>query len=562
MKPFVLLQGPYNPKTETYDTTETPYWTSSKDNILIYEKVVGSEDEEYNEDKDINEIFATYFPVGLQVYKTTDKYSETRTVPGNCYSYNVEKYPSMLPWRQRDYDAKSEVPKSWYDLKPHQLLLHRNKIWDEKKNNYYSYIPGTEKDYLIVKTSKGWDSDVLGEWNMISRDREGVPLYDTTTLKRVGITSSGESAKKWSSAYARVKGQPSGVWSRWLVPLYRPYPSLPPTTKFQKEMAKMLKDIGSDDVGRAQRIGRKANLYLASDFVPLLRKSVELWIKYSRLLGVDERPVLKMINYFKGSGIKELPTPDQLLKMFDTPFWKGQELSRQAEKLAKQQPDKWEEYQNKMIFPFSEVWGPNGGTEAQHIKYAQDYARWIFGTFLSPVQKEVLLTIGYGSRFNACLVSLDYFVNTPEFSEINKKRREIRDSVEPVLVRAKQWVEDLVHSPRFDKPPITHTPPDFRETHFGYFNTKEQLDNEMANPDDPANLGADYGSAVDGKSFRDFRPEYRSPSEMVSYWRIIDASLAKFASKASLKDIKDSIEFQLGMVQVTIQNMDALLAKK
>jgi hypothetical protein len=237
--------------------------------------------------------------------------------------------------------------------------------------------------------------------------------------------------------------------------------------------------------------------------------------------------------------------------------------SEQAERKAKLYPDDWEEYQDKMIFPFSEVWGPFGErTEEQHIKYSQDYARWIFGTFLSPVQKEVLITVGYGSRFNACLVSLDYFVNTPEFSEINKKRREIRDSVEPILQRAKKWVEDLVDSPRFDKPPLRHTPPDFRETHLGYFNTRERLENERENPDDPVNLGADFGSAVEGKSFRDFRPEYRSPGEMASYWRIIDASLAKFASKASLKDIKDSIEFQLGVVQVTIQNMDALLAKK
>lgn len=243
-----------------------------------------------------------------------------------------------------------------------------------------------------------------------------------------------------------------------------------------------------------------------------------------------------------------------------------QRQSEQAERRAKAYPEEWEQYQDQMLFPFSEEWGGvppfSERTEEQHIKYSQEYARWIFGTYLSPVQKEVLLTVGYGSRFNACLVSLDYFVNTPEFSEINKKRREVRDSVEPFLARAKQWIEDLVHSPRFDKPPIIHTPPDFRETHFGYFNARERLENERENPDDPVNLGADFGSAVEGKSFRDMRPEYRSPAEMVAYWRLVDDSLAKFASKTSLKDIRDHIEFLEMIVRVTISEVDTLLSKK
>jgi hypothetical protein len=460
MKPFVL-QGPFNPSTQEYEIIATPYFTSPTNNVLIYEKVPGSEDEEYNEDKDKYEILATYFPVGLQVYKSVEEYSSTRTVPGNVYSYNVEKYPSMLPWRQQGYEEKDEIPKAWLDLKPHQLILHRTTQYDEKKDNYYSFIPGTERDYLIVKTSKGWDSDMLGEWDTIKRDRPGIDIYDIRTLKKVGKTSSGSSAKKWRDVRARIKGDDGTVFSRWLSPLYN---EEPPPSEFQSKMKALYSDITAKD-------GKRAPLYLATDFVPMVKRFIEIWNDCAVRLGINPSlpPYKRIMNYYKGDypTKKELPTSEEIIKSFDTPFWKG------------------------------------------------DIRKKTVQTTLTPAEKTVVAMVGFGSRFSACLASLKDYISNPAYSEINKKRREIKDGVEPIVERAEAGLRRL----RVLIPALAE---------------------EVELP---------KGSTPPG----------RTEADMSLYWRTRDNTIAKFQSKTSLKDIRDAIEFCIGIVDVGIKDAETTL---
>jgi hypothetical protein len=299
---------------------------------------------------------------------------------------------------------------------------------------------------------------MLGEWDVLKRDRPGIDIYDTRTLKRVGKTSSGESAKKWRSVRARISGDDGTVFSRWLVSLYN---EEPPPSEFQEKMKAKERDIKKDD-------GKRAPLYLATDFVPMFDRFIEIYNDCAVKLGIDPSrpPYKRLMNYYRGDypTKKELPTSEEMLKSFDTPFWKG-EIRKKAVQ-----------------------------------------------TTLTPAEKSIVAMVGFGSRFSACLASLKDYISNPAFSEINKKRREIKDGVEPVVERAEAGLRRL----------------------------------KLLIPALAEEVELPKGST----------PPNRTESEMSLYWRTRENTLAKFQSKTSLKDIRDAIEFCIGIVDVEIKNAE------